>query len=233
MRFVHPGVLLTRPMLDQMRADIAAKVEPVSTAYHLASTSTTPAYSTMPPVQMWALNYTAHPQTILANGSGITANREDSLAAYTHALLWVIRRDPRHAEKAISIMDGWAAVSEHQPPIQLQYGLQVAWAAAVWPRAAEIMRYTYGRWPADAAFAFGSMCHRLYLPLVDKGASTNGNLGLVMSESMLNIAVYTENASVFDAAVERWRAQADAYLYLASDGTSPRRPPSQRFLDSP
>ena len=54
-----------------------------------------------------------------------------------------------------------------------------------------------------------------------------------MSESMLNIAVYTENASVFDAAVERWRAQADAYLYLASDGTSPRRPPSQRFLDSP
>lgn len=29
--FVHPGILVTRPMLDQIRADVAAKKEPAYT----------------------------------------------------------------------------------------------------------------------------------------------------------------------------------------------------------
>lgn len=71
-----------------------------------------------------------------SNGSGITANREDSLAAYTHALLWAITLDDRHAQKAIEIMDVWTKLLPEQKaaPIPLEFGLQVGWGAAVWPR---------------------------------------------------------------------------------------------------
>ena len=88
----------------------------------------------MPPVQLASLDYVPHPQLMCSNGSGITANREDGLAAYVHALLWFIEQDPRHAEKAIEILDSWTKIQ--QPPFDLANSLQVAWSASEWPRAA-------------------------------------------------------------------------------------------------
>ena len=191
--FTHPGILVTAPMLEQIRADVLAKKEPAYTAFTLAVNSTTMAYGGMPPVKMGSLAYVPHPQVMHSNGSGITANREDSLASYTHALLFAITQDARHAELAITIMDGWTAIE--QPPIDLANGLQVAWAAAVWPRAAEIIRHTYSKGWAGAA-AWGAWMHKVFLPMVDEGASTNGNIGLVMTEAAAAIAVYTDNECV-------------------------------------
>lgn len=214
-----------------MRADVLAKKEPTYTAYVLANTSTTFAYGGMPPVKMASLDYIPHPQVMYGNGTGITPNREDSLASYTHALLWAITLDDRHAQKAIEIMDGWAAIK--QPPIALLNGLQVAWAAAVWPRAAEIIRHSWSPHatkPWAGAAAWGNWMHEVFLPMLDEGASTNGNIGLVMTEAALAIAIYNENTAVFDTSIERWRAQAPAYLYVKSDGPFPKRPPQQRYL---
>ena len=111
--------------------------------------------------------------------------REDAFAAYTHAVLWAATKDERHAELAMRIMDGWAAA--WTKPVDLEWGLQVAWAAAVWPRAAEIIRHAHGGW--EGATAFGYFLRDLMLPLVDEGASTNGNIGLVMTEAAVAISV--------------------------------------------
>ena len=232
-KFVHPGILVAQADLDRIRKDVAAKKQPTYNAYVLANTSTTMAYGGMPPVKMWSLEYVPHPQIMCSNGSGITANREDSLASYTHALLWAITLDERHAQKSIEIMDGWTAIK--QPPFDLANGLQVAWGAAVWPRAAEIIRYSYNtasgtKKPWAGAEAFGAWMHQVFLPFVDQGASTNGNIGLVMTEAAVAIAVYNENTTVFDTSIARWRQQAPAYLYVKSDGPTPKRPPMQRYL---
>jgi hypothetical protein len=191
------------------------------------------AYAGMPPVKMASLDYVPHPQVMFGNGSGITANREDGLASYTHALMWAITLDDRHAEKAIEIMDSWAKID--QPPIALRNGLQVAWSAAVWPRAAEIIRHSWsphaGR-PWAGAKALGAWMHKVLLPLVNQGASTNGNIGLVMTEAAVAIAVYNENTTVFDSSIRRWRAQAPAYIYIQADGPTPTRPPQERYLEA-
>lgn len=205
-------------------------MSPIPAAFVLANGSTTMAYGGMPPVKMGALSYVPHPQVMQANGSGITACREDSLAAYTHALLYFIKQDPRHAEKAIEIMDAWTAVD--QPPIALVNGLQVAWGAAVWPRAAEIIRHTYTAKPWAGAAAWGEWMMRVFVPVVDEGASTNGNIGLVMTEAAAAIAVYTDNETLWNQSITMWRAQAPAYVYITSDGPSPARPPQERYLQN-
>lgn len=155
-------------------------------------------------------------------------SREDAFAAYTHALLWAITDDERHALKAIECLDGWPLA--WTTPIDNANGLQVAWAGAVWPRAAEIIKHTYRAWPG--ADAFGAMLQRLVVPMVDQGAPINGNIGLVMTEAVLHAAVLTDNRSQFDAAIAMWRAQARAYVYVSADGPLPARPPAQRYLNN-
>jgi len=85
------------------------------------------------------------------------------------------------------------------------------------------------------------------LPIVQHGASTNGNIGLAMvveadgpdplpgaglamTEASLHIGIYNDNATTVSNAVALWRGQAPAYLYISSDGTSPKRPPAQPHL---
>ena len=225
---VHPGILVSRSMLDGIRAAVLAQTEPTYSAFVAASTGWTPSYVELPPVQLGNLSYVPHPQRVLSNGTGINPMREDAFAAYTHALLWTATRDERHALKAIAIMDCWVAA--WVTPVDLKWGLQVAWAAAVWPRAAEIIKHVYARW--EGADAFGRFLTALMLPLVCSGASTNGNIGLVMTEASIAISVFTDNSSAFDFFIERWRRQAPAYLYLRSDGPTPKRPPRQRYLEN-
>ena len=71
---------------------------------------------------------------------------------------------------------------------------------------------------------------KVFVPFVDQGASTNGNIGLVMTEAAVAIAVYNDNETLFKTSIDRWRAQAPAYVYIKSDGLTPKRPPQQRFL---
>ena len=226
--FVDPGVLVTQPMLDQIRSNVERGAEPTRSSFLRARDGTTPPYGSLPAVRLGSLAYVPHPQILRADGTGIDEFREDAFAAYTHALLWAATGDSRHVDKARSILDGWARVATPPPP--LSFGLQVAWAGAVWPRAAEIVRHAAGAGPWAGAAAFGSMLNRVVVPLVDEGASTNGNIGLVMTEAALATAVYNDDAVLFNSSLARFRAQAAAYLYVSTDGPLPRRPPAQRYL---
>eukprot|EP01052_Picozoa_sp_SAG31_P034788 SAG31_NODE_4112_length_3572_cov_25.724446_2_plen_349_part_00 len=191
------------------------------------------AYGGLPPFEAGRLNYSFHAgQRLYADGRGITAMREDAIAAYTHGLLYAGDGDSRRCALMRRIMDSWTA---SPPPhanwttVGLQNGLQVAWGTSLWPRAAEIARYYCpGEWPGAAAFG-AWMVERL-LPQVDEGASTNGNIGLVMTEAAAGIAVFTENYTLWNTSINRWRAQAPAYVYVRADGPAPRRPPQQRYL---
>ena len=230
--FVHPGILLSASMLTRLRERVRCRVEPTISSYEIARVGATIPYGPLPSVDLGSLWYVGRPQELTtanktANVTAIDIFREDGFAAYTHALLYAATADDRHAALAAALMDGWATA--WTVPVGLEYGLQIAWAAAVWPRAAEIVRHA---WPAGwpGAEAFGAMLRAMVLPMVDEGASTNGNIGLVMTEAMAAIAVFTDDRPTFESAIARWRGQAAAYLYVASDGPTPRRPPAQRYL---
>ncbi len=102
--------------------------------------------------------------------------------------------------------------------------LQTAWVASIWPRAAEIIRHTTpaGTWPSANVSKFETMLNTLYLPLFIKGWPwSNGNWDLTMSEAIMNIGVFTNNRTTFNAGLKLWCLRTPAYIYQKTDGYWP------------
>jgi hypothetical protein len=104
--------------------------------------------------------------------------------------------------------------------------LQSSWAGSVFPRAAEIIRYTDAGWkPADIE-QFGRMLRRAYLPHIEEGRPHyNGNWELSMIEAMAAIGVFLDDEALFQKALSMWRKRVPAYFYMAKDGPLPVPPP--------
>ncbi|MEU0806615.1 alginate lyase family protein [Streptomyces sp. NPDC005970] len=222
--FAHPGVLVSRAQLDYARAKVDAGQQPWKAAYDNMLASS---YA--------SLSRTAKPRAIVECGSssnpnnGCTDERQDAIAAYTDALAWYFTRDSRYAKKSIEIMDAWSAtITDHT---NSNAPLQTGWAGSTWPRAAEIIKYTYdGGWPGAGRFA--TMLREVYLPEVINGAATkNGNWELVMTEAAIGISVFIEDRASYDKAVGTYLARVPAYIYLTSDGDLPK-PPANSNIDT-
>ena len=212
--FRHPGILVNRAQLEAVRTKIRAGTEPWASAFAKMKASS-----------FAALTWTPKPRAIIECGAyskpnlGCSEERDDSVAAYTHALLWTLTGDEAHARKAVEILNAWPGVL--QDHTNFNAPLQTAWAASVWPRAAEIMRYTYPRWSAADVARFETMLRNVYLPKVaDGSATTNGNWELSMIEAMMHIAVFTEDRALFDKAAGMWRRRVPAYFYVKTDGAT-------------
>jgi hypothetical protein len=216
--FVHPGILVDQGMLDFVKGKIAAGAEPWKSALAQASSSS-----------LGSLSYTPHPRADVDCGpssnpdNGCTDEKNDVAAAYTHALLWVHTGDTHHAQVAITIMNAWS--STLQQHTNSNAPLQSAWAAEVFPRAAEIIRYTNAGWSAADVQHFSTMLSKVYLPEVVNGSTSNGNWDTSMIEATMNIAVFLDDMPTFQKAVTLWKERTPAYIYLTSDGALPVQPP--------
>jgi hypothetical protein len=216
--FTHPGVMVSRPQLDFIRSKVSSGAQPWKAAYDQMMGS---AYA--------SLSRTPKPRAVVECGSysnpnyGCTDERQDALAAYTLALAWYITQDSRYASKAIQIMDAWSAViTDHT---NSNAPLQTAWAGSSWPRAAEIIRYTYGGWSSTGVNRFATMLRNVYLPEIINGVITsNGNWDLSMMEASLGISVFLEDRTSYDKAMTKFRGRLPAFLYLTTDGAYPKGP---------
>lgn len=214
--FTHPGVLVSRPQLDFVKAKVNAGAQPWKSAYDQMLAS-----------KYGSLSRTAKPRAVVECGSysnpnyGCTDEREDAIAAYTLALAWYIGGDSRYARKSIEIMDAWSAVIKDHTNSNAP--LQTGWAGSSWPRAAEIVKYTYSSWPNSGRF--GTMLRNVYLPEVINGSHSNGNWELSMMEAAIGIAVFLEDRGAYDKAVAKFRGRVPAYIYLTSDGSLPKTAP--------
>ncbi|MFK4692320.1 alginate lyase family protein [Streptomyces pristinaespiralis] len=215
--FTHPGVLVSRPQLDFVKGRVQAGAQPWKAAYDQMAASRYASLSRVP-----------KPRAVVECGSysnpnyGCTDEREDAIAAYTTALAWYITGDSRYAKKSIELMDAWSAVIRDHTNSNAP--LQTGWAGSSWPRAAEIIKYTYpGGWPGSGRFA--TMLRDVYLPEVTNGSHSNGNWELSMTEAAIGIAVFLEDRAAYDKAVAKFRGRVPAYIYLTSDGSLPRSAP--------
>ncbi|MGW0834825.1 alginate lyase family protein [Streptomyces prunicolor] len=219
--FVHPGVDVSRSQLDFARTEVLAGAQPWKGAYDQMMASS---YA--------SLSRTPKPRAVVECGSysnpnyGCTDEREDAIAAYTDALAWYITKDARYAQKAIEIMDAWSAtITSHT---NSNAPLQTGWAGASWPKAAEIIKYTYtGTWTNSARFS--TMLRNVYLPEIINGSNSNGNWELTMMDAAVGISVFLEDKTSYDKAMALFRTRTAAYIYLASDGSVPKTVPSQNL----
>ena len=218
--FHHPGVLLNRAQLDLIKQRVAAGTEPQKTAF-----------ATMLATPLADLNYTPSPRATVECGSyskpdfGCKDERRDSAAAYSQAIAWYVTGNVKYARNAIRIMNAWANTltgghTNNNGPVQ------AAWSASVWPRAAEIIRYTFDGWAPEQIARFEKMLVTQYVPSLIHGSDENGNKELAMSEALMNIGVFNNDRTLFDAGVKMWRGRTPAYIYLKSDGAEPVLPPN-------
>ncbi|MGW0752767.1 alginate lyase family protein [Streptomyces sp. NPDC002587] len=217
-QFAHPGVLNSRPQLDFVRAKVQAGAQPWKSAFDSMLAS-----------KYGSLSRTPKPRAVVECGSysnpdiGCSDEREDAIAAYTQALAWYITRDTRYAKKSIELMDAWSAqIKDHT---NSNAPLQSGWAGSTWPRAAEIVKHTYGGgWANQGRFA--TMLREVYLPEVINGRpNTNGNWELIMMDAAVGIAVHLDDRASYDKAMGIYLGRVPAYFYLASDGAQPVYPP--------
>src|SRR5437762_1546105 len=154
--FYHPGILVNRAQLDLVKSKVAAGAEPWKSAFEAAKSS-----------ELGSLSYKPPPWDTCQCGPfskpdlGCKGEQRDSEAAYTQALLWFITGDKTYAENAIKIMDAWSYTltgghTNSNGPVQ------TAWCGEQWPRAAEIIRYTYDGWSADEVEQFRKMLKDQY-----------------------------------------------------------------------
>jgi alginate lyase len=217
--FFHPGVLVNRAQLDFVKGKVAAGIEPWKSAFEAAKAS-----------ELGALAYIPHPWTNCQCGPfskpdlGCKDEQHDSEAAYTQALLWYISGNKTYAENAINIMDAWANTLTGGHKFA-NGPVQAAWCGEQWPRAAEIIRYTYTNWPAADVAKFQAMLTTQYLPSLIGGDCENGNKELSMSEALINIGVFNDDKKTFEAGLKMWRGRTPAYIYLSTDGPTPLKAP--------
>ena len=217
--FVHPGVLVNRAQLDEIKKRVAAGTEPQKSAFERLKAD-----------PLGALNYVAKPWKTCECGPRSTPNlgckdeQRDSAAAYSQALLWYITGEKAYAQNAINIMDAWAATltgghTYANGPVQ------AAWCASLWPRAAEIIRNTCTNWPDTSVANFQNMLRTQYLPSIIRGDCENGNKELAMCEALINTGIFLDDRAVYDLGVKIWRGRTPAYIYLKTDGPKPVEPP--------
>ncbi|GAA1694442.1 alginate lyase family protein [Kribbella yunnanensis] len=215
--FKHPGVLVNKAQLDFARQQVQSGAQPQTAAYNAMKGSS-----------YGALSYTPKPRAIVECGSnsnpnnGCSDERNDALAAYTHALLWYFTNDDRYAKKAIQIMDAWSAVL--QDHTNSNAPLQTGWSGASFSRTGELIKHTYGgSWAQRGRFE--NMLRTVYLPEVRNGAGCkNGNWELIMTDAAIGIAVFLDDKAAFDKAVSIWRGRLPGYVYQTTDGAWPKAP---------
>jgi hypothetical protein len=227
--FVHPGIMESRAQLDFVKGRIAAGSQPWKAAFDKAKGS-----------RFGNPGYTPHPVATIdcaANSAGCSAEQDDANAAYTNALLWYYTGNRAHAQASIRILNAWATTLKGSNGDQAH--LNHAWAGEVFPRAAEIIRYTYapasGETPLNVS-ALTTMFKNVIVPQVAPGTKwaiySNGNWDLSMTDATLNIAVFTNDRTLFNSTIERWKTRVPTYIYLSSDGASPRAFPGNTSADT-
>jgi len=220
--FQHPGVFIGAAQLAFVRKSALAGADPFAAALKKALAS-----------PLGSVDYAPQgppASNVIECGSfskpnhGCSAEDADGAAAFLGLVLFSVTGDARHAAVATRIMRGYSRLRGYN---NSNGPLQAAWGLSKWARAAELAAHLPGTgWTEADAGSFSAMLARAAVPLVENGARENGNWELSMIEGLLGFAVLTENATLFDRAVEFWRQRVPAYFYnFAQDGGKPRPAP--------
>lgn len=218
-QFVHPGIGTDLAQLKAVKDHL--QQEPWASAYREAVKD-----------PRAALEYRPSPRALVECGPyskpdhGCKDELRDAQAAYTQAILWRLSGNPKYVQNAGLILDSWAKTlrgghtNKNAP-------LQASWAAGLFARSAELISDGTGGWSGQQKKQFGKFLVEQYLPSVQsvisgRNSCYNGNWHASAIEAMTNIAVLNDDGELFEKALSAWRSFLPAYIYLSSDGASPR-----------
>jgi hypothetical protein len=219
--FKHPGVLVSKTQLDFIKSQVSSQKDPIYTAYKKAIASPygskTYKIQGVPSGGIIDCGSYSHPDI------GCSASDSDGAAAFLQSILWYITGDMTYANNAKEILNTY--VKNLKGYNNSNTPLQAGWNCQKWPATAEILRYSNSGWTDEDTAGFTGMVMDIVLPHIYPGSGANGNWELTMIDAMLGIAVFTDNTTLYDHAIEFWNQRVPAYFYYHTDGDKPVPPP--------
>ncbi|MFA4945412.1 MAG: alginate lyase family protein [Lentisphaeria bacterium] len=215
--FKHPGLLTDLKELEFIKQKIAAKEEPWATAFEQMKKSryAAPDYlkkMAVPPVVI-SCDFSGR------NDRGSIQEMRDANAAYTQALMWYFTGDAAYAENAAGILETYArTVTAHEGK---NWYLEVAWAGAIFPLSAELLRATYPEWKGHRLV--GKWFNDVFLPPLHNRVAF-GNREFAGVTALAAIGIYNDDRAAFHEAMQHWMNYIPAYHYLSEDGPAPYLP---------
>ncbi|KAL3419810.1 hypothetical protein PVAG01_08308 [Phlyctema vagabunda] len=194
--FVHPGLWHTHEDLERIRSNSLGGVEPWASAYAVFKTDS---YS--------LASYTMQgPKAVLARGktSNYTTFTNDVRAAWQNALMWYITKEQDHWDRSTTILDAWG--SNLTDIIGTDRSLLVGLEGDLFANAAEIMRWE-GNWTETGSSWRGGSGFSNQLYWLFRGQSVvigQANYGMVSIKALLSFAVYLDDVSVYNYAMNEF-----------------------------
>lgn len=202
--FIHPGIYQTGADLQYMKKQVHAGAQPWKDSFNRL-------------VEATNLDFEITPFAHVLRGSYGKPNiggedlRKGANLAYDCALLWYITEDKAYADKAIDIINAWSAVLW-----DFDYNdakLLAGWTGHLFCNAAEILRYTDSGWKQGDIDRFTNMLMTVYFPLLRfYYPQANGNWDGAIIQSIMAIAVFTDNREMFNNALNH-------FLYAPLNGS--------------
>ncbi|MBA0884957.1 LamG-like jellyroll fold domain-containing protein, partial [Flavobacterium undicola] len=194
--FVHPGIAFNQADLDQLKVNITK--EPWLSAYN---TFKNDSHS--------QLSYVGSPQATVSRAPNLnnTTWINDMIAVHNLAFMWWFTGDVAYAQKATSILDGWAVTNTSWGGNESM--LDIGDYAQHWAVGAEILRYTYPGWTqANTDHVEKYFSEVLFptswvpYPLRDQ------NKGALQLKIALGASIFCNDATKFNQAIEVYRMDA-------------------------
>ena len=224
-KFNHPGLLNDLEELQLIKKKIEAGEEPWKSAFE-----------SMKATKWASLEHKPHPHENTSAGifgagggpGGVYDEDDDSIAAYTHTLMWIFTGDERHAQKAVEILNAWSAVlKEHGGII---WYLQTSWEGNMFAQSAELLRSTYPKWKKEDIARFSEMLNKVFLPILHNRMAY-GNREFSVINALMAIGVFNNDRGAFLEGMSHWVSYVPNWIYLKEDGPVPLKP--NYWLTSP
>ncbi len=209
--WVHPGALESSGELAFTKEKIKTGAQPWSSMYtSMRGKFAIPGDGAIP-----ALNNSDPNSKTNEDAQKVQAQR-----AYGNALAYKYSGTSKYADQAVAILLAWADV---QPYVayngQLyQSMLDCAWIGTLLGPAAELVR---DYMQPDELAKVKTMFKTVFVPSLSKMDPSNGNRDLTQIDALFSIAVFLEDATLFEMAKTRLAYRIKGYIYLKADGSKP------------
>jgi large repetitive protein len=212
--FKHPGVGITKDILENMRTEVQAQKEPWNTYFNQMLLSTSAKKT--PTIVNVSSSDPTKPRYIAFNSQGVEGGfRSDALTAYTQALLYYVTGDETYRSNALRIIRMWSQMDPAQYAYYTDAAIHTGIALQRMTAAAEIIRYSSYQtaslaWTDDDTTSF---TNNLVIPVIDTFDSCNCrfmNQHLYTTIAAMSGAIFMGSQDRYNKAVEWFTVNKDA-----------------------
>ncbi len=226
--FNHPGGMHTTADLDFVISKLDANEEPWSTAWTNFKVVDADNYQGIDPLPFSSINYVQHTYDCVECGSynnpnvGCNDIVYDGKAAYSLALRFYLTGDDRYASKAINIIRDWSAEFDNITDSNAR--LVISWAAPWYANAGELLRHTANSgWSSNNTTQLNTLLNKFKNYYIWSGRPHN-NWVMASIEAQMAVAIFQDDQSAYDDAIQMWKDRIITYIFQSSDGSQPIPP---------